>query len=295
MEKRDDARINIDFWTRCGGCGTATPSKDGAPANGSAGQAEAASTDQKLVVYSAGPDGLAKKLVAGYEAQSGVKVELFQGTTGKILARMEAEKTNPVADVVVLASLPSVQGLKKEGLTLPYPDAKKADKLNPDWSDKEGNYFSTSASALGIAYNTKLVKTPPTSWADLAKPEYKDQVNIPDPSLSGSALDFMTGYLSAKGDGGWTLFEQYKANGVAMAGANQEALDPVITGAKGIVVAAVDYMTYKAKPKASRLTSSIRQRGRSSAHVLPQFSSQRSMSRMRRHSLTICCRTRHRN
>lgn len=34
-----------------------------------------------------------------------------------------------------------------------------------------------------------------------------------------------------------------------MAGANQEALDPVITGAKGIVVAAVDYMTYKAKAK----------------------------------------------
>lgn len=242
--------LTLTFGLAVAGCGTATTSKDGAQADGTAKPAgAAASTDQKLVVYSAGPDGLAKKLVAGYEAQSGVKVELFQGTTGKILARMEAEKTNPVADVVVLASLPSVQGLKKEGLTLPYPDAKNADKLNPDWSDKEGNYFSTSASVLGIAYNTKLVKTPPTSWADLAKPEYKDQVNIPDPSLSGSALDFMTGYLSAKGDGGWTLFEQYKANGVAMAGANQEALDPVITGAKGVVVAAVDYMTYKAKAK----------------------------------------------
>ncbi|MGW9529156.1 ABC transporter substrate-binding protein [Paenibacillus terrae] len=241
--------LTLTFGLAVAGCGTATPSKDGAQATGSAGQAGAASTDQKLVVYSAGPDGLAKKLVAGYEAQSGVKVELFQGTTGKILARMEAEKANPVADVVVLASLPSVQGLKKDGLTLPYPDAKNADKLNPDWADKEGNYFSTSASALGIAYNTKLVKTPPTSWADLAKPEYKDQINIPDPSLSGSALDFMTGYLSAKGDGGWTLFEQYKANGVAMAGANQEALDPVITGAKSMVAAAVDYMTYKAKAK----------------------------------------------
>lgn len=241
--------LTLTFGLAVAGCGTATPSKDGAQATGSAGQAGAASTDQKLVVYSAGPDGLAKKLVAGYEAQSGVKVELFQGTTGKILARMEAEKANPVADVVVLASLPSVQGLKKDGLTLPYPDAQNADKLNPAWSDKEGNYFSTSASALGIAYNTKLVKTPPTSWADLTKPEYKDQINIPDPSLSGSALDFMTGYLSAQGDGGWTLFEQYKANGVAMAGANQEALDPVITGAKSMVAAAVDYMTYKAKAK----------------------------------------------
>jgi len=59
----------------------------------------------------------------------------------------------------------------------------------------------------------------------------------------------MTGYLSVKGDSGWSLFEDYKKNGVAMAGANQEALDPVITGAKGIVAAAVDYMTYKAKAK----------------------------------------------
>ncbi len=38
---------------------------------------------------------------------------MFQGTTGKILARMEAEKKNPVVDVVVLASLPAMEGLKK--------------------------------------------------------------------------------------------------------------------------------------------------------------------------------------
>lgn len=205
--------------------------------------------DNKLTVYTAGPEGLAKNLIAGFEASSGVKVEMFQGTTGKILARLEAEKANPVADVVVLASLPSAQGLKADGLTLAYPEAANADKLNPDWSDAEGHYFSSSASALGIAYNTKLVTTPPSSWADLSKPEFKDLVNIPDPSLSGSALDFITGYLSDKGEGGWSLFEDLKHNGAVMAGANQEALDPVITGAKGVVAAAVDYMTYKAKAK----------------------------------------------
>lgn len=202
-----------------------------------------------LVVYTAGPEGMAKKLIEGFETKSGVKVEMFQGTTGKILARMEAEKANPVVDVVILASLPSAQGLAKEGLTLPYPEAVNFEKLNPEWSDAEGNYFSTSASALGIAYNTKLVTTPPKSWADLLNPEYKGQINIPDPSLSGSALDFITGYLSDKGENGWSLFEDMKKNEVAMAGANQEALDPVITGAKGMVAAAVDYMTYKAKAK----------------------------------------------
>lgn len=203
----------------------------------------------KLVVYSAGPKGLAEAIQKGYEEKTGVKVEMFQGTTGKILARMEAEKGNPVVDVVVLASLPSAQGLKNSGMTLPYTDAPNADKLIADWSDSEGNYFGYSASALGIAYNTKLVTTPPTEWEDLTKAEWKGKVNIPDPALSGSALDFITGYLSAKGDAGWGLFEQYKANGIALAGANQEALDPVITGAKSMVAAGVDYMTYQAKAK----------------------------------------------
>lgn len=235
----------------CGSNANSTTKEAAASANNSATntQANTQATDQKLVVYSAGPEGLANKIIEGFEAQTGVKVEMFQGTTGKILARMEAEKSNPVVDVVILASLPSAQGLKNDGLTLPYPEAKNADKLNPDWSDKEGNYFSSSASALGIAYNTKLVTTPPTSWEDLTKPEYKGQINIPDPTLSGSALDFITGYISDKGEGGWSLFEQFNNNDVAVAGANQEALDPVITGAKGMVAAAVDYMTYKAKAK----------------------------------------------
>lgn len=56
-----------------------------------------------LIVYSAGPEGLANKIKEGFEAKTGITVEMFQGTTGKILARMEAEKSNPVVDVVVLA------------------------------------------------------------------------------------------------------------------------------------------------------------------------------------------------
>ncbi|SPF52543.1 Extracellular solute-binding protein family 1 (fragment) [Candidatus Desulfosporosinus infrequens] len=45
------------------------------------------------------------------------------------------------------------------------------------------------------------------------------------------------------------MFKQLKNNGVLMAGANQEALDPVVTGAKSMVIASVDYMTYQAKAK----------------------------------------------
>ncbi|BFT69742.1 ABC transporter substrate-binding protein [Paenibacillus sp. P36] len=244
------------------GCGTASKTSNSSPSTATpaaptastaaatvAPTPEAKKLSGKIVVYSAGPADLATNIQKGFKAKTGVEVEMFQGTTGKILARMEAEKANPVVDVVVLASLPSAIGMTKSGLTLPFKEAKNADKLITDYSDKDGNYFSYSLSALGIAYNTKTVTNPPKEWSDLTKPEWKDKVNIPDPAQSGSALDFMTGYANKNGDSAWDLFGKVKANGAIIAGANQEAMDPVISGAKSIVMASVDYMTYASKAK----------------------------------------------
>lgn len=208
-----------------------------------------AAKDEKIVVYTAGPKGLAEKIQAEFEKKSGIKVEQFQGTTGKILSRLEAEKNNPKADVVIVASWPSAVGMKKDGWTQAYADAKNADKLVPEWVDSEKHFFGYSASALGIVYNTDLVKTAPKDWNDLTGADWKDQVNFPDPTLSGSAVDFISGYLNDKGDEGWKLFEDIKKNGAYLAGANAEALDPVVTGSKKAVIAGVDYMAYSAKEK----------------------------------------------
>lgn len=226
------------------GCG-----KTAAVNSSAANTGETKKLSGKVVVYSAGPDDLSENIQKGFEKKTGVKVELFKGTNGKILSRLEAEKAKPVADVLVLASLSSAQGLMKKGMTLPYKEAKNSDKLFEQWSDKDGNYFSYSLSALGIAYNTKLVKNPPKTWDELTAEQLKNKVNIPDPSLSGSAAEFATGYINAKGDAGWDFFKKLKSNGCSMAGANQEALDPVITGAKSMAAASVDYMTYQAKAK----------------------------------------------
>lgn len=204
---------------------------------------------KEVVVYSAGPDNLVKKITKGFEKQSGLKVKVFSSTTGKVLSRIKAEKAKPQADVVILASLSSAIGLKKDGMTETYANAKNANKLFDDWKDKDNNYFSYSGSALAIVYNTKSVKTPPKDWADLTSPQYKNQINVSDPSLSGSCLDFVSGYVNVNSEKGWNYFKDVKKNGAQMVGANNEALNPVITGEKSIVLAGVDYMTYAAKAK----------------------------------------------
>lgn len=226
--------------------GEATPAAN----NGNSSQEQAPTAPSgKVVVYTAGPEGLAAKIKEGFEAKYGITVEQFDGTTGKVLGRLEAEKSNPVADIVILASWPSAMAMKQEGWTQGYPEAANVDKLQPDWVDSDYHLFGYSASALGITYNTKLVSEPPTDWSDLTDPKWAGAVNIPDPSLSGSALDFISGYLNDKGEEEWSFFSQLKENGVAMSGANKEALDPVITGAKSVVMAGVDYMAYSAKAK----------------------------------------------
>ena len=198
-----------------------------------------------ITVYSAGPKGLADKLAQAFEKKTGIKVEMFQSTTGKILGRLEAEQANPQADVVVLADWSAASTLASEGWAYAFKP-KNANELI--WKDKNDRYFAYSASALGITYNTKLVKNPPKTWSDVAKAAWKGKVVMPDPSQSGSAVDFVGGYLQNR-KSGWTLFKSLKNNGLVVQGANADALDQVLTGAKSMVLAGVDYMAYADKKK----------------------------------------------
>ncbi len=216
---------------------------------GFGGLVGAAENAKKLVLYSAGPAPLAKEINKGFETKTGIKVEMFQGTTGDILGRIEAEKNNPVVDIVVLASLPSAEGMKLAGLTQAYPGIQNLKSINPAWHDRDNHYFGYSASAVGITYNTLLVKNPPKDWNDLAKPEWRGKANMPDPALSGSCLDFVSGLASAKKNTAWKYFQQLKKNDLLISGANNAALDMVITGSKSLVLSGVDYMTYEAKAK----------------------------------------------
>lgn len=206
---------------------------------------DASADDHTITVYSAGPDGLAENIQEAFEKETGIKVEMFQGTTGKILSRLEAEANNPVADVVVLASVPSMEGLKSEGKLQTY-EAENKDTMNPEWTDDEYYYYGYSASALGVTYNTNQVDSIDTDWDAFGDSDWNGRVIMPDPTSSGSAVDFIYG-ITTTDENGWEAIQSWMDNDLLVAGANKEALDAVITGDKDIVVSAVDYMTYKAK------------------------------------------------
>lgn len=220
-----------------------------ANATSNAGQG---STGGKVVVYAPSPTGLNDKINEAFTKKTGIAVESFSGTTGEILAKLEAEKANPVADVVIMASWPEGMSLQKEDQLLSY-EPKNSDKLVKSFVDEKKTLFGYSASALGVIYNTSLIPTLDKDWAELGGEEFKDQIAIPDPTKSGSCKDFLTGYVNVVGDKAYDDFKALFANGMTIPGANKAALEAVITGEKAILIAGVDYNAYSSIKKGEPL------------------------------------------
>lgn len=203
----------------------------------------------KVTVYMPSPAGLADKIAAGFKASTGVEVEVFQGTTGEILARLEAEEANPIADVVILASWSDGLGMKVSDKLMSYTPA-NADKIVEGWIDADSTLFGYSASAVGVIYNTTIIPELFADWGELAGEEYRDTLAIPDPEKSGACKDFVAGFVNQYG---WEAFEGMAANGMIVPGANKAALEAVTTGEVGILVAGVDYNAYSSMAKGEPL------------------------------------------
>lgn len=164
--------------TACGGSASSTVASSTASSSvASDSTPAAASGTGKVTVYMPSPAGLADKLAEGFTAKTGIEVEQFQGTTGEILARLEAEAANPVADVVILASWSDGLSMKADDKLESYTP-ENADLIVDGWLDDDSVLFGYSASAVGVIYNTTVFSTLDADWKDLGNAEYKDQLDI---------------------------------------------------------------------------------------------------------------------
>ena len=197
-------------------CGNKQSQDETAPAGNSQSTSENTEPQLsgKITVYMPSPAGLADKLAAAFTEKTGVEVEQFQGTTGEILARLEAEQANPVADVVILASWSDGLSMKADGQLESYVPA-NADKINDGWIDSDNMLFGSSASAVGVIYNTTVVSELNADWSELADSQYKDMIAIPDPEKSGACKDFLAGFVTGTPDGE-AIMQSWADNGLTV-------------------------------------------------------------------------------
>jgi len=213
-----------------------------------AGIAQASAVEGKLVLYTSQPNTDAQQTVDAFTAKHpGVTVDWVRDGTPKILAKLQAEieAGQPQPDVLLIADVVTMEGLKAQGRLLAYPEA-DVSAYDAGLIDKDRTYFSTKLITTGIVYNSRAPFVP-ESWLDLARPEAKNLVAMPSPLTSGAAM-IHTVTLAENLAEGWDFYAKLAGNGAQAAGGNGDVLKAVSGGDKlfGMIV---DYMPIREKAK----------------------------------------------
>lgn len=197
-----------------------------------------ADASRPLVVYASGPRLLAEALAAKYTEQTGVPVELFTATTGQIMAKLEAERYNRRADVVILASPIAAEYLKQQGRLLAHV-VEDSDRFEPSWL--RGSYNSPNGAAVGIAVRDEIFREG-IEWSDVFGGEPAWRVVMPSPTRSGSSGEFVLATTIEHDETAWDMFAAGVAGGLEFASANSQAIAGLLSGTYDAIVGAVDYL-----------------------------------------------------
>lgn len=133
---------------------------------------EAAARKEGKVVSLGMPDDWANwgEIWKALTAKYGVTHTDTDMSSGEALAKIEAEKSNPSADITEIGLEFAPVAIAK-GLSQPYKTT-NWDKI-PDWArDKDGQWALSYTGTIAFAVS-KDVKNPPKTWADLLNGDYK--------------------------------------------------------------------------------------------------------------------------
>src|SRR5512134_1941027 len=118
-------------------------------------------------------------LIEGFKAKYGLEVNELNpdAGSGDEIEAIKANKgnTGPQAPDVIDVGLSFGPSSKAEGLIQPYKVA-TWDTIPDSAKDPEGHWYGDYYGVLAFEVNSDIVKTLPTDWADLLKPEYANTV-----------------------------------------------------------------------------------------------------------------------
>ncbi|WP_138207558.1 ABC transporter substrate-binding protein [Haloimpatiens lingqiaonensis] len=168
----------------------------------------------KLKVFAA--YGNKEKIFEQFEKDTGIKVEFMDVSSGEVLSRAKAEKGKAIGDVWFGGGLDSFIAAKNEGLLEKYVSP-EAENIKDEYRDKDGYWTGVSLVMAGFIVNKDLMKEKnlkiPESWEELAKPEYKGEVLMANPAISGTTYAAISGILQQMGEEkGWEYFKALDKN-----------------------------------------------------------------------------------
>ncbi|WP_425523146.1 ABC transporter substrate-binding protein [Microvirga splendida] len=169
--------------------------------------AGAAQAQGELVMYCAVQEEWCRAMTTAFERETGIKVSMTRKSSGEIYAQVKAESQNPRADIWWGGTGDPHMQAAEEGLTEAYKSPKMSELQDwavRQWEQSKERTVGIYSGALGFGYNTELAKSNNIGelkcWADLLKPELKDEVQVADPNSSGTAYTLLATIVQIMGE-----------------------------------------------------------------------------------------------
>ncbi|MCS0604249.1 thiamine ABC transporter substrate-binding protein [Streptomyces sp. LP11] len=164
---------------------------------------------------------VSKNVLKDFEKRSGYRVRVLKdGDAGQAVNKAILTKDNPQGDVFFGVDNTLLSRALDNGLFQPYR-AKGADQVKPAYRVDQDRHRVTPIDTGDICVNYDKAwfsahqLTPPASFADLAKPAYKNLLVTENAATSSPGLGFLLGSAAKFGDDGWPdYWKKLKANGV---------------------------------------------------------------------------------
>jgi iron(III) transport system substrate-binding protein len=211
------------------------------------GAVGSASAQGQLNIICSVPIPWCEAMAAQFQKDTGIKVGMTQKGSGEAMAQIAAERANPKYDLWYAGTGDPHLQAAELGLTDEYKSPMLPQLY--DWAQRQAEQskyrtVGIYTGALGIGYNTELLakkKLPvPLCWADLARPEYRDEVQMANPNASGTAYSTIATFVQLFGED--KAFELLKGMGKNTNNYPRTGVGSVRAAARGETTIAVTFL-----------------------------------------------------
>ena len=161
----------------------------------SGGFAEEVPQKNSFTMYSCYVEAEVAGLVELFQQETGIGVNYVRLSAGEMQARVAAEKENPQVAMIFGMGNDLSMAMAAEDLLEPYVPA-NIDQMDQRFVDPNGMYVPLQIIVTCFGSNAEWLKEkglePPTSWDDLLKPEFKDEICVAHPATSGAAYTVLS-------------------------------------------------------------------------------------------------------
>jgi iron(III) transport system substrate-binding protein len=140
-----------------------------------------ASAGDKLIVYSGRAERLIKPVFDAFTASTGIQVELLSSSATDLVNRLKAEGDRSPADLLITNDAGSLEMARAAKLLRPLNMQEIDRAIPPEFRAADNSWVGLSGRFWVIVYNTTMVRPDQvTSLLDLADPQWKDKIAIPN-------------------------------------------------------------------------------------------------------------------